>query len=305
MESNRLRGLAFAFAGARGGGAFVIPGKLAAASGSVSSMVLVMLVVAAILSSLAAAVPALRKPPPDPGGPRLLVMLACAFAVLTLAGNSASAAAIGSLSAPLVSVLLRSDVILVAAMGWLFLSERVDARFWLGAAVAVGGLWVAQAPSTEGAADPMGLLLTLGAALSFSVMGILTRRFIHQIDPIALNALRLWISVGLWFVVEGPSLPDDLTPEVVGYASLAALIGPGIARICLMLSARDLPARITAMVGITGPLWAVLFAWGVFGSLPAPAQLIGGAIIFIGVALPVLRSPAGGIQHPPRSSRGR
>lgn len=281
-----------------GGGAFVIPWKRAAEHGSVSSMVLVMLTTAAVLSSLAMLSPALRRPPPQPGSRKLLAGMSAAFAVLTLVGNSASAAAIGVLSAPLVSVLLRTDVILVAAMGWVLLGERVTARFWLGAALAVVGLWVAQSPGTTGAADPIGLLLALLAALSFSAMGILTRRYIRHVDPIALNATRLWMSVGLWFATEGLRLPDDLTPQVIGYSALAALIGPGIARICLMLSARDLEARMTAMVGITGPLWAVLFAWIFLGTLPQQGQLIGGGIIFIGVALPV-------IQQGSRSTGGR
>ncbi len=298
VEVRHRRGLVFAFAGAMGGGAFVIPWKLAAQHGSVSSMVLVMLVTAASLSSLALLSPRLRRPPPAPGSPRLLLGLASAFAVLTLAGNSASAAAIGVLSAPLVSVLLRMDVIIVAVLGWLLLSERVDRRFWLGAAVAGAGLLVAQAPGSAGAADPVGLLLALLAALSFSAMNILTRRHIHSIDPIALNAARLWLSVGLWFVTEGPRLPTDLTPKVVGYSALAALIGPGISRICLMLSARDLEARMTAMVGITGPLWSVLFAGIFLGALPRQGQLIGGALIFLGIALPV-------IQQPRRSTGGR
>jgi drug/metabolite transporter (DMT)-like permease len=281
-----------------GGGAFVIPWKRAAEHGSVSSMVLVMLLTAAVLSSLAMLSPALRRPPPEPGSRRLLAGMSAAFAVLTLVGNSASAAAIGVLSAPLVSVLLRTDVILVAALGWVLLGERVTGRFWLGAGLAVVGLWVAQSPGATGAADPVGLLLALLAALSFSAMGILTRRYIRQVDPIALNATRLWMSVGLWFATEGLHLPDDLTPQVIGYAALAALIGPGIARICLMLSARDLEARMTAMVGITGPLWAVVFAWVFLGTLPQQGQLIGGGIIFIGVALPV-------IQRGSRSTGGR
>ena len=116
-----------------GGGAFVIPWKRAAEHGSVSSMVLVMLLTAAVLSSLAMLSPALRRPPPEPGSRRLLAGMSAAFAVLTLVGNSASAAAIGVLSAPLVSVLLRTDVILVAALGWVLLGERVTGRFWLGA----------------------------------------------------------------------------------------------------------------------------------------------------------------------------
>ncbi len=281
-----------------GGGAFVIPWKRAAEHGSVSSMVLVMLLTAAVLSSLAMLSPALRRPPPEPGSRRLLAGMSAAFAVLTLVGNSASAAAIGVLSAPLVSVLLRTDVILVAALGWVLLGERVTGRFWLGAGLAVVGLWVAQSPGATGAADPIGLLLALLAALSFSAMGILTRRYIRQVDPIALNATRLWMSVGLWFATEGLHLPDDLTPQVIGYSALAALIGPGIARICLMLSARDLEARMTAMVGITGPLWAVVFAWVFLGTLPQQGQLIGGGIIFIGVALPV-------IQRGSRSTGGR
>jgi len=286
----RLRGLSFALAGAALGGAFVIPWKLAAREGSVSSMVLVMLAVAAILNTAALGLPRASRRPPG-GSARLTWALAAAIALLTLAGNSASAAAIGRLSAPLTSVVLRAEVIAVAILGWAALGERVSARFWAGAALAGCGLWVAQAPSAGGA-DALGLLFGLAAATSFGAIGVLTRRYIQRIDPVTVNALRLWLAVGLWFVVSGPRLPSDLTPAVVGYASLAALLGPALARVSLMLSARDLEARITAMVGLTGPLWAALFAWVFLGTVPVRSELIGGGLLVVGVALPLARRGA-------------
>lgn len=246
-------------------------------------MVLVMLTVAAILNTLL--LPFSRRPADAPPQRwRLLLGLSAAIAVLTLAGNSASAASIARLSAPLVSVILRSDVIITALLGWLFLGEHVRPRFWLGAAVAAGGLWLAQAPSPTQAGDPLGLLLGLAAAASFSGIGVLTRRYIRHVDAVTLNAARLWLSVLLWFAVNGPRLPEGLTAEVVGYSALAAIIGPGFARVCLMLSARDLEARWTAMLGLTGPVWALLFTAVFLHELPTRSELLGGLVLLTGIS---------------------
>ena len=291
--STQRRGLLFALLGAVSGGAFMIPWKMATAEGSTSSMVLVMSVAAALVNSAVLLLPQPARADRPRGELRLTLVLAAVFAGLTLAGNAASAASAAQLSAPMVSVLLRSDVIIIAVLGWLFLGERADLRFWLGAAVAGAGLWIVQAPSAAGVAlSPVGLGLGLLAAACFSCMGVLTRRFIRRIDPVALNAWRLWAAVILWFLVEGPHLPADLTPRLVGLAALAALIGPGLGRLALMFSARDLEARVTAMVGLSGPLWAVLFAWIVLGTLPQGREWVGGALLLLGVAIPLLRRPA-------------
>jgi drug/metabolite transporter (DMT)-like permease len=278
------RGFAFALAGAASGGAFVVPWKLAAEQGDQSAMVLVMLGVAAILNTLL--LPFL--PPPAENTPprsrRLLLFLGAAIAVLTLAGNSATAAAITHLSAPLVSVILRSDVLVTALLGLLFLGERTSLRFWFGALIAGAGLWIAQSPSTEQLGSPIGVLICISAAVAFSGIGVLTRRYIQQVDALALNAVRLWLSVLLWFCVYGFALPSGLTTEVIVYASLAALVGPGLGRVCLMLSARDLEARWTAMLGLTGPVWALVFTAIFLRDLPTSSELIGGSILLLGIS---------------------
>lgn len=251
-------------------------------------MVLVMLATAAAVNTLI--LPLFPAPAGDPPRSRtLLLALAAAIAVLTLVGNTATAEAIARLSGPLVSVILRSDVIITAVLGLLFLGERVGGRFWLGALLAGAGLWVAQSPTAEQLSDPVGVLICLSAAVSFSLIGVLTRRYIQRLNALALNAVRLWLSVLLWFAVNGPALPTDLNPQVIWYAALSAIVGPGLGRICLMLSARDLEARWTAMLGLTGPVWALLFTALFLRELPSTNELLGGGVLLLGISYAALQ----------------
>lgn len=271
-----------------GGGAFVVPWKLAAENGDTQIMVLVMLVSSALFNSLLLCRPAAPSLRHTLQGWRLLLGLASCFAVLTLAGNSATAHAISRLSAPMVSVILRSDVLITAALGWLYLGERLRLRFVWGAALAGVGLWIAQSPDPGAVGDAVGVGICLSAAVAFSIMGVMTRRYIHDLDPLALNALRLWLSVGIWFAVNDWPTREQLNTAVVVYASLAAVIGPGLARLALMLSARDLSARWTALLGLTGPMWAVLFSTLWLQQLPTSGEICGGGLLLLGIffALP-------------------
>lgn len=283
-------GYLYALFGAIGAGAFVVPWKLASETGSVSSMVLIMLTTAASLNTVLMAHPRFR---PDLRGVnwKLMGMLGAIFGVLSLTGNASSAAAITELSASVVSVLMRTEVILVAILGWLFIGERVPLPFWLGVVLAGGGIWMVQDPSVPGSGNTtLGLLYGLGAAGSFAIMGVLTRKFVDRIDLVALNATRLWISVGFWFVINGPRLPEDLSWTVIGWAALAAFIGPFLARLGLMFSARTLEARTTSMINLTGPVWSVVFAAIFLREVLTRNEIVGGLVILVGVSLPVVYS---------------
>ncbi|MEL6346879.1 MAG: DMT family transporter [Myxococcota bacterium] len=281
-------GIIYAVLGAICAGAFIVPWKKASDIASVPSMVLVMLSTAAVFNTGMLFVPGIR----DPDRPvewRLMILLGLIFAILSLTGNSGSAAAVTELSASVVSVLIRTEVILVAILGWLLLGERVPLAFWVGVLLAGAGLLIVQAPTTSGSqTNTMGLLYALAAAGSFATMGVLTRRYITRVDPVGLNTLRLWGSVVLWFAFEGPHLPRDLTLSATLYAVLAAILGPFLGRLFLMFSARTLEARTTSMITLTGPVWSVLIAGVVLGEVLEWNEIVGGALLLSGVSIPVI-----------------
>lgn len=288
MSTEHRRGVLWALGAAAGTAAFNIPWKLASEQGGTAANALVLLVAAAVLNSLLTVFQ--QRAVPTFG--RLDAGLGLALACLTLGGNLLSAEAIRWLSPALLTVTQRSEIILVALLAWPIVGERVDLRFWLGAAVAGVGLATLHDPFSGVDAKAVGVACGLGAAACFAGMAVLTRRYIHRIDVVSVNALRLWLSIVLWFgfaLSSGKTSAafGDLNPTQAGYASLAAFFGPFAARLCLMMSARHLEARLTTLTTLAAPPGTLLLAYLVLGDLPGPRDLVGGALILAGVALPI------------------
>ena len=270
----------------------MIPWKLANEAGESAHSVLLLLSVAACANSalvvwrrIAAGVLSFRIGRTDVG-------VAVLLAGFTLAGNLASARAIQELSPALLNVLLRAEVILVALLAWVLLGERVERRFWLGAVIAALGLVVLQGPMDASRAFGLfgaGTGMALVAAACFSSLGVVTRHFIHRIDPVLVNAIRLWLAVALWFVFQDASGLAGIPREQILYAVLAAIVGPFFARLCLMISARHIEARVTTLANLTAPAMTLVFAWVLISDWPQPHELLGGAIMIAGISIPLLR----------------
>ena len=273
--------------------AFVIPWKLANQSGRPEVSVLVMLGVGACLSTAAQ----LWSRRGLMGLLSLRVLIVAAqLALLTLLGNIAQAHAIVSLSPSVLSVALRSEVLLIAVIAWIWLGERVDAKFWLAAVLSAVGLLFMREPEAAQATGLSGLALALLAATAFGVMAVVLRRHVAEVDLPSLNSLRLWLSVLLWLAANGG--PPDMAAvpsSQYGYAALAALFGPFMARLMMMASARHLEARLTALIALSAPVFALLLSWLFLGDVPTLPQLWGGGIMLVGIAVPAWsrREPLG------------
>jgi len=289
----------WAFAAAVGIAGWAIPWKLASAEGAASANALLLLAFAAGFNSL---YNWLR-----PGETRGLTgfdwLLAAALAAFTLLGNLASAEAIRALSPALLTVAQRGEIILVALLAWPLVSERPDRPFWVGAAVAGGGLVILQAPFDVVDARAVGFAWAGLSAVAFSSMAVLTRRFIHRFDPARVNALRLWLSVGMWFAWYGvPPALLDVNPAQAGYASLAAFCGPFAGRLSMMMSARYLEARLTTLATLAAPPLTLLLGLLVLPETPAPREILGGLVMLVGIAIPVFGRSQPALRSPGRAA---
>lgn len=298
MSNPTHKGVLAAVFGSFCGACFLIPWKLATRYGPPELLVLVMLSAAALLNSVAAAFQLRgthsRAAGQSPSLPLASsVLLAAAFAVLTLLGNTASAEAVKRIPGALLSVLQRSDVLLVGVLGWLALGERVRPSFWVGSAVACAGLAVLHLRAAPEGDDleALGVLLGLLSAVCFGSMIVLTRKYITRINLLLLNTLRLWLSVLFWFVINR-RVPTsaELSPELLGLGTLAAFFGPFLSRLAVLVSARYVPANVTAFAALATPLMTLGLAALVLGNVPAERELIGGGIMLLGIAIPIASS---------------
>ncbi|MEM6961799.1 MAG: DMT family transporter, partial [Myxococcota bacterium] len=129
----------------------------------------------------------------------------------------------------------------------------------------------------------------------FASMNVLTRKYIKRIAPSRLNADRLWLCIPLLLAMQGFQLPSDLSPPLVGYAALAALVGPLGSRLPFMFYAANREARYTPLVAMSSPVWALLFSWVFLGTWPTRGELFGGLVILAGVSVPLI-SEVGGLR---------
>jgi drug/metabolite transporter (DMT)-like permease len=157
-------------------------------------------------------------------------------------------------------------------------------------------------PLGPGAVDLRGTVFAFLAVVCFSAMAVVTRRVIHRVDAVRVNALRLWMTLPFGYVLAGA--PTDLASiplAQLGYAALAAFAGPFAARLCLILSARHVDARITAIGALSAPVISLPLEMLLLGVTPPAHELLGGAIMLGGIAIPLTRrrNPAGSAMGPP------
>ena len=285
MPNDHRRGLLWALCSTFGIVGMIIPWKVVNTLGDPRVNTLILLLAAALFNTLLNTVQ-------QRSVPRFRVFdigFATALAAFTLAGNLASAEAISHLSPALLTVVQRSEVIIVALLAWPLIGERIDRRFVIGAAIAGVGLVLLQDPFASGAPRSEGMGYAFFSAICFSAMAVLTRKFIQRIQLVAVNALRLWLSVGLWFAFNGlPEALFEISRAQVGYACLAAFFGPFLGRLCLMASAKYVEARITTLVTLTVPPLTLALAYFVLDDLPRAHEIQGGLIMLVGIAIPIL-----------------
>lgn len=286
MQDGRRRGWWLAFGASLGIVGWAIPWKLAAAEGAATTNALLLLFFAASWNTLFNRLRGRAR--------RRLTRvdwgLAAALAALTLLGNVASAQAIRHLPPALMTVAQRGEVIWVALLAWPVVGERPDRPFWLGVALALLGLLILQAPAGAADARTVGFAWAGVSLVAFGSMAVLTRRFIHGVDPSRVNGLRLWLAVGLWFAWYGvPPALAQVTPAQAGYTALAAFSGPFAGRLAMMTSARYLEARLTTLATLAAPPLTLLAGMLVLSDTPTAREIGGGLVMLVGIAVPVWR----------------
>jgi drug/metabolite transporter (DMT)-like permease len=210
------------------------------------------------------------------------------LSLLTISGNFCGAQAVTRLAPAVTSVLLRTEIVFVGVFAALVVHERLSLPLVAGALVALGGLLVMRWPLAFDGAGA-GALWALGAAASFGMMQVLTRRVIGRISPIAVNACRLWLAVVMLTLVPGMAagaLAEQL--EFWKFVALAGLFGPFLGRLFIMYSLRELRAAHSALLLLLAPVLAFAIGFLFQGSVPSGFELGGGLIILAGVALPSL-----------------
>lgn len=212
-------------------------------------------------------------------GLRLLVGLRLLFA-----GMAALALYTGLRTVPLAeaTVLLLTAPLFITGLAALLLRDKVGWRRWLAVLFGFAGCAVVLWPTDL--QIELGALIILGAAVSWSLAAILTRRIGSGTSPLT----QLFYLNLVFLLCCGAASPWAWqTPDLAGIALLLLLGVVGfVSQFAIIHGYRCAAPAVVAPFEYTALLWSALLGYLVWGEVPAPnvwagALLIAGAGVYV------------------------
>ena len=186
-------------------------------------------------------------------------------------------------------------ILLVVLWVWLRRGRRPRRLTVIGGAAALAGLVLVLDPG-GGSIDPIGVFWGLLAACGLAVYFVLSSRTDEALPPIALAWAGMVVGAVTLIVLDAVQilpfhletrpvlLLDHRVSWVVPVVGLS-LVAAAVAYATGIVASRLLGAKVASFVGLTEVLFAVLVAWLLLGQAPGAVQLIGGAVVLLGIAL--------------------
>lgn len=188
-------------------------------------------------------------------------------------------------------LLVNMAPIFTLLLSWAFLGEVVGPVVLAALALALGGATVIAAGDWSRGADPLkGDLLALVGAVTLSIYHVVGRG-LREALPLAPYVLGVWsvaaLTLGLLAAPAGVPLVGYSMRTMLLLFALAlvpTLFGHGLVN----RSLRVLPAPVVGLFLLGEPLVASILAYALFGEVPSPWTLAGGALVLGALVLVVL-----------------
>lgn len=234
---------------------------------------------------------------PKPDLPWRDLALVGGFMSVAQFGLLYTALAIG-MPAGIASILLQAQVMLTVIIAAVALGQRPTRAQTIGIAVGVVGLAIVCAGRS--AATPLvGVVLTLGAALSWASGNVLVRR---MTVPSGLS-LTVWSAIvvpwpllALSLVLDGPAQVWSAVSHLSVGAMLATAYTAYLSSLVGYATWNGLLARHSAAAvvpfALLVPPVAMAASWAVQGEVPNGAEAVGGMVLLAGVAVTAVRRRA-------------
>ncbi len=168
--------------------------------------------------------------------------------------------------------------------------ERVGGRQWLGIVLALVGLGVYLGPRLlTGSPGGVGDLLALGAAVSWSVYGILNRPLLERYSAFFLTTRTFQIGAACFLPLTLPAVLGQRWADVGpgGWAAVGySVVFPIVVAVSLWNWAiRQRGVGRTVVFQYLVPVASGLLSWVLLGETFGPWKLWGGGLVLVGVAL--------------------
>ena len=173
------------------------------------------------------------------------------------------------------TVLLFTTTLIVPALGFFILGERVGPHRW--GAIIIGFLGVLLIVGLKGFSGTwLGIGIAISAALMHASLGLLLR-FMKTESP---------VTVTFYFVLTGMFLTGVCMPFIASAPTgfelsllIATGIAGGLAQFCLAGALKNAPIAVTAPLNYTGLIWATGFDIMIWSVIPGWPVFLGAAIV--------------------------
>ena len=194
-----------------------------------------------------------------------------------------------------VSLINRLSPILVGIVAIRLFAERPGSGFVAGAAVGIGGAGIVVLSGSRGTeGDPVGMILAIGTMATYAGFLIVSKLGRSHIDilPFLFGTMATAaVMITGFTVVTQQEVGSVEATDLLLIAGVAAIPG-GLGHIAMTWSLKWVPVNIPPVLMLGVPIISGALAWVLLGESVDAAQLIGGVITLLGVALAIL-SPAG------------
>jgi drug/metabolite transporter (DMT)-like permease len=184
----------------------------------------------------------------------------------------------------------------VAVLAWMWWrhGQRPSRLTGLGAALAIAGLFLVLDLTSGAALDLVGLAWAFGAMVCAAVYWIMSADEDNGLPGIALAAGGLTFGGaallvgGLVGVIPLAATTDDVTLAGAVWPWWAPMlvlgaVTAGLSYVLSIEGSRRLGSRLGSFVGLSEAVFGVAFAWLLLSEAPGVVQLLGGALILLGV----------------------
>jgi drug/metabolite transporter (DMT)-like permease len=206
---------------------------------------------------------------------------------MTTLSSACFALGIARVPAGLAGLLSNTMPLFTLLLAGPLLGERPGLLSWVGLAVGFGGTAVIAWPTVRGAGDPLGIFFVMAAPASWALGSIMMKRQrLDHVHPLAVVAIQLLMSsLGIFAlagIFEGFGRFEP-APGLWGpllYASLPALALAFVIWTEILRRGSAVQASATAYLV---PLFGVGFGAWLLGERLSGLELLGGALVLIGV----------------------
>jgi len=183
-------------------------------------------------------------------------------------------------------------VVIVPIMGW-FLGQRCQTAVWLGAILAVAGLYLLS--MTESFTVGRGDLMVLVSAFFWAVHVLLIGYLAKQANPVRIACIQFFTCSVLSLLMAG--LTERVSAGAIRQTAVPILYGgvlsAGVAFTLQVVSQRTCPPAHAAIIMSLETVFAALSGWAILGERFQLRQIVGFALMLTGflvVQLPRLLS---------------